>query len=406
MLPSHYPVFKIFSSRRVHLGLTGSVAAFKTVSLARELQKTGISLGATLTRSAVRFMGPLTLTALDLHPVYASDAPDQEDPFAHLTPARTADALMITPATADILAKSARGLADDLLSTQILAYPGPVYFCPAMNPATWNNPATQENVALLESRGHIIITPEQGRVACGDEGSGRLAPIEQQYYGILRALSPQDLAGQTILVTAGPTHEYFDLVRYMGNPSSGRMGLAAALACWLRGAAVHFVHGPMQPFPRLPDFDPVAVTSASEMLEACLSIWDDCHKGIFTAAVSDFAPVPCQEGKFKKEGRKTLDMPMQATPDILATLSSRRHKSQMIAGFAAEARDLEANARQKLKAKNLDIIVANQVGVEDTPFGSSHSRLLVMDRKGRQEYWPTLSKAETAWRIADWFALI
>ncbi|MCA1743518.1 MAG: bifunctional phosphopantothenoylcysteine decarboxylase/phosphopantothenate--cysteine ligase CoaBC [Desulfovibrionales bacterium] len=406
MLPDHYPIFRIFSGKRIHLGITGSVAAYKSIELWRLLNDSMVDAGATLTPCASQFIGPMTLSALGVDPVYSGSKWNHSDPYPHLFPAHSAHTFAVVPATANIMANAARGLANDLLSTQILAYNNPVHFFPAMNPGMWSNAATQDNVKLLDTRGHRIILPHEGKVACGDEGQGKLAPVPVIYYHILKALSPQDMAGQSILVTAGPTHEYFDLVRYISNPSSGRMGLAIALTCWLRGARVFFVHGPIgKTFP-LPRFDLLPVTSARDMFSACSSVWDQCDKGIFSAAVSDFAPVPCTDLKFKKTGLDSMKMDMNSNPDILATLSAKKNVNQITVGFAAEASDLEFNARDKLQRKNLDIIVANLVRTEQTPFGSPDNQVLVMDKKGRTESWPSLSKAQVAWRLVDWFTLI
>ncbi len=406
MLPENYPLFSLFSGKRVHLGLTGSVAAYKTIELMRLLRESQVDVGATMTRSALDFVGPLTLSALGADPVLYLRDNDPAEPYSHLAPAQCADAFAITPATAGIIAKAAHGLADDLLSTQILAYDKPLFFCPAMNPAMWNNQATIDNIRLLRSRNHLIIEPHEGRVACGDLGQGRLAPTPAIYYQLLRALSPQDMAGKCILVTAGPTHEYFDLVRYFSNPSSGRMGLAIAMACWLRGANVYFVHGPMSSLFSLPGFELMPVTSAREMLNTCLSVWDLCYSGFFTAAVSDFAPSPSSDPKFKKGKIKTFHLEMNSNPDILATLSTRKKDGQLVVGFAAEAINLEANARLKLEKKDLDMVIANLVEPGHTPFGSMNNQVMVMDKKGRTESWPSLTKAEIAWRLVDWLTLI
>jgi phosphopantothenoylcysteine decarboxylase / phosphopantothenate---cysteine ligase len=405
MLPPDYSLFNVFAGKRVHLGLTGSVAAFKAVDLLRLLRESSIDTGVTFTRSARAFIGPLTLSALGADPVYCSEDNDL-DPYSHLAPGRSAQSLIISPATANILAKAANGIADDLLSTQILAFGRPVVFCPAMNPEMWSNQATQENIQRLKSRGHLIIEPHEGRVACGDQGQGRLAPTQVIYYHLLKTLAPQDMAGKSILVTAGPTHEYFDLVRFFSNPSSGRMGLAIALACWLRGANVYFVHGPMSPVFSLPGFEVLPVIKASEMLEVCLSVWEGCDAGFFTAAVSDFAPEPCSQPKFKKKNLEVFHLEMKSNPDILADLSARKKKKQVTIGFAAEAMDLEANARLKLSQKKLDMIVANLVEPGQTPFGSMDNQVMVMDRNGRTESWPCLAKSDIAWRLIDWLSLI
>lgn len=406
MLQHHYPVFKIFRGKRVHFGLTGSVAAYKILELLRLLKKSHIDAGATLTNSAASFVTPLSLQALGADPVYSGSEYDQADIFSHLSPGRTAHSFFVAPATANIISKAACGLGDDLLSTQLLAWKGAAYFCPAMNPAMWDNSAVVHNIDVLIKRGHTIIMPHEGSVACGQTGTGRLAPVAELYYHVLRSLGANDLEGQKVLITAGPTHEYYDLVRFLSNPSSGKMGLAIALACWIRGAQVYFVHGPMAPVSGLPGFEPIAVTTAMGMFDACSSLWHKCDKGIFSAAVSDFAPVPCPDAKFKKQGIKSVCWEMNSNPDILAEMSSRKTSHQTIAGFAAEADHLEENAHLKLRNKQLDIIVANHVQPLQTPFGSNDNKVFVMDKHGRRETWPKLSKAEVAWRLIDWFSLI
>ncbi|WP_028573733.1 bifunctional phosphopantothenoylcysteine decarboxylase/phosphopantothenate--cysteine ligase CoaBC [Desulfonatronovibrio hydrogenovorans] len=406
MLPDHYPLFSLFSGKRVHLGLTGSIAAYKALELLRLLDKSSIGFGATLTRAGSEFIKPLSLSALGADPVHSGQDLDHYDPFSHLAPMMSAHCFVIAPATANILAKASCGLADDLLSTQILAFDKPVLFCPAMNPAMWSNQATVDNITRLISRGHVIIQPHQGVVACKSTGQGKLAPVPVLYYQILKSLAAQDLAGHKVLVTAGPTCEYFDRVRFFSNPSTGRMGLAVALACWIRGAEVDFIHGPMQQVFELPGFRVHQVTTARQMLDTCTPVWKDSSIGIFTAAVSDFAPRPSKEPKFKKQGRKTLTMEMEATPDVLASLSVQKTGRQILVGFAAEAEELLANARQKLGAKNLDIIVANQVGAFSTPFGSSTNQVTVLDCHGRNETWPDMPKADVAWRLVDWIVMI
>ncbi|EFI34564.1 phosphopantothenoylcysteine decarboxylase/phosphopantothenate/cysteine ligase [Desulfonatronospira thiodismutans ASO3-1] len=395
-------IFDQYQGQRVHLGITGSVAAYRTLDLVRLLQKSSLSVSATITSSGCAFIGPLTLSALGADPVYTPDYSPVEQPFAHLSSQFSPHVFMVAPATANILAKASSGIADDLLSTQILSYPGRVLFAPAMNPNMWNNAATRHNIRQLRDFGHEIIEPDSGKVACGEQGQGRFPDIASLYYICLRELTSKDMVSTKVLITAGPTHEYFDLVRYWSNPSSGRMGLAIALALWLRGAEIHFVHGPMQPLLPLPGFHIYPVTTARDMYDKCSALWPDCTLGVFSAAVADFAPEKATDLKFKKQGRSALQVKMNPTLDILAEMSASRARDQKIVGFAAEAENLEANASAKLSTKSLDMIVANQVTSDCTPFGSDENQVLIMDKTGRMEYLPKLSKQKIAWRMADW----
>ena len=395
-------IFDHYQGQRIHLGITGSVAAYRSLDLVRLLQKSSISVSATITSSGSTFIGPLTLSALGIDPLYTPDYSQLEQPFAHLSSHLSPHAFMVAPATANIMAKAASGIADDLLSTQILSYPGRVLFAPAMNPNMWSNAATRRNIRLLYELGHKVIEPESGQVACGEQGQGRFPELAVLYYTCLKELTRKDLVSRKVLISAGPTHEYFDLVRYWSNPSSGRMGLAIALALWLRGAEIHFVHGPMQPLLHLPGFHIYPVTTALDMYNKCSTLWPDCTLGIFSAAVADFAPEKATDLKFKKDGRSSLQIKMNPTPDILAEMSASRARDQKVIGFAAEAENLEVHASAKLNTKSLDMIVANQVTSESTPFGSDENQVLIMDKTGRMEYLPKLSKQKIAWRMADW----
>lgn len=406
MLPQPYSTFPLFSGKRAHIGLTGSVAAYKVLDLLRLFQQSSLDVGCTFTRAAGSFIGPLSASGLGADPVYdASCYQPLDNPFAHLTGHQKIDLFLVAPASANILAKAASGVADDLLSTQILSYPASVVFAPAMNPDMWNNSATQRNADLLARYGHKLILPEQGSVACGQEGQGRLPSLLQLYYLSLKELVDQDLRGQKVLVTAGPTREYFDLVRYWSSPSSGKMGLYLALALWLRGAQINFVHGPMDSLIAFPDFYLHPVTSASEMYQCCQDLWPESHLGIFSAAVSDFAPEACPDLKFKKSGHSHLNLQFKQNRDILSKLSLNHKKvGQRIVGFAAEADNLENHAYNKLQAKDMDLIVANLVSSEKSPFNSDYNQVLILDRMGNRHHLPRMCKSELAWRIADWIS--
>jgi phosphopantothenoylcysteine decarboxylase/phosphopantothenate--cysteine ligase len=400
VIPKQY-CFHTFHGKRVHLGVTGSIAAYKALDLTRAFLHLDIQVGVTLTAAAREFVTALSFGALGANPLFTDMFAAGQD-FDHLEPA-VADAFVVAPATANIIAKMAHGLADDLLSCQLLAYSGPVLVAPAMNPRMWNAPPTQANWAVLGHRGVRRIDPHCGDVACGDTGQGRLAPVEELFVETLAALSPQDLRGKKILVTMGPTHEYFDRARFWSNPSTGMMGACLAVSAALRGAEVTAVTGPSDI--ALPSMiRRIPVVTAREMLEACSDLFPSQDIGCFTAAVADFRPPLCQSGKFKKSG-EPLTMTFEPNPDILATLSSRKSPAQVTIGFAAEAQDLEKNAAAKLSRKNLDLIVANPIDEAGAGFGSATNRVLVMDRHGRHESWPTLPKTEIAWRIWDWILM-
>jgi len=400
--------FPCFLGRRVHLGVTGSVAAYKSLDLLRLLRQCQVAVSATLTESALRFVGPESYRALgaDLVTTSMFGPGAGHDPFVHLTPGQTADALVIAPATANILAKLAHGLADDLLSTQALAFRGPLLLAPAMNPAMWSAPATQANWRTLLARGAVGIGPVVGDVACGDTGQGKLSPVEHILANVLRALSPHDLDGKTVLVTLGPTREKWDAVRFLSNPSSGLMGACLAVSAWMRGARVRVVAGPTgYDFP--PGIEVTPVTTAVQMLDACQDLWPDTDLACCTAAVCDFRPLAHENidpaRKLKKRDLASSDLVLRlvANPDILRALGEHKRDDQILIGFAAETDDLLGQARLKLNEKNLDLIVANLVGVPGSGFDTGTNTVAVLDRTGRMEQWPELPKTEVAWRVWD-----
>ncbi len=400
MIPAHYQ-FDTFHGKRIHLGVTGSIAAYKALDLTRAFLHLHLQVGATLTASAQKFVTELSFSALGAEPLYSGMFASGAN-FDHLEPS-VADAFIIAPATANILAKMAHGLADDLLSCQILAFPGPVLVAPAMNPRMWNAPATRHNWAILGERGMIRIEPDCGNVACGDTGQGRLAPMDEIFVRTLAALSPQDLRGKRVMLTLGPTREYFDKARFWSNPSTGTMGAAIAVAAALRGAEVTAITGPVDI--RLPSMiNKIPVITARDMFQAASDIFPSQDIGCFTAAVADYRPPACPAGKYKKNGQP-LSLSFESNPDILATLSRSKKTGQQTIGFAAEAQDLERNAALKLDKKNLDLIIANPIDESGSGFASATNRVVVMDRHGRKESWPQLPKTEIAWRIWDWISM-
>ncbi len=400
-LPAHLR-FTGFQDRRLALGVSGSIAAYKSLDLLRLFTGAGIRVSVTLTASAEEFIQPLSFVSLGAEHVATRLFKPDTSPYEHLQPGREAHAMLVAPATANILAKIAHGMADDMLSCQALSFPKPLVLAPAMNPNLWNAIPTQDNVALLKQRGHMFVGPVSGDVACGDTGKGRLATLESIFLHGLKALTPQDMTGKRIIVTLGPTREFYDPVRFWSNPSTGTMGASIAIAAWLRGARVFTVAGPGAPW--LPDdiqrFD---VESALDMFEASLSLWPDMDVACCTAAVADFRPSSKLKQKFKKElASQGLSVEFNQNPDILRTLSAERRNDQLCIGFAAETGDLHALAKAKLEGKKLDMIVANNVDAPGSGFAVSTNQVCVLDRFGRHEEWPLLNKPEIGWRIWDW----
>lgn len=406
--------FTRFTGRRLHLGVCGSIAAYKAPDFVRMWRDAGMDVGVTLTDAARRFIAPLTFAALGASPVFttmfaaghpgdgASPHSADDDVFGHLMPGQSAHAFVIAPASASTLARLAHGLADDMLSAQALAYPGSLVIAPAMNPKMWSNPATQDNLDVLRRRGHVVVEPGCGRTACMEEGQGRLSDPRDIYLYGLRAASPQDMQGRRVLVTLGPTREQWDGVRYWTNPSSGVMGASVAVALWLRGADVHAVCGPGTPWlsAAITRHD---VTSARQMFETADGLWDTMDAGVFTAAVADFSPVPRGPEKFKKaDAQAGFSVDFTPNPDILATLGQRKRAGQKVVGFAAETSGLAHSMARKLAAKNADMIVGNLVGGTDAGFGSATNRVTVLAAGRDAEEWPVLPKPDVAWRIVDW----
>lgn len=400
--------FTGFTGKRLHLGVSGSIAAYRAPDLLRMWMRAGAPVGVSLTDGASRFITPLTFSALGAQPVLTSmfsegaGALDHQEVFAHLLPGQTAKALVIAPATAGILARIANGMADDLLACQALAFSGPIILAPAMNPRMWNNPATRENVDKLVQRGCRIVVPDHGSTACLEEGQGRLADIRHIYLHGLKALTEQSLEGKRALVTIGPTAEPWDAVRVWTNRSSGTMGTALALALWLRGCRVTAVCGPGVPW-LPPEIEVVSVETARQMYEESDAVFGQSDIAAFTAAVADFAPEIKGEGKFKKSSGQTgFSVNFTSNPDIFATLARRKREGQLLIGFAAESDNLLENMRKKMAAKHADIMVGNRIDSPDAAFGAATNRVTLLDATGREEELPLMGKPDVAWRIVEW----
>ena len=391
-----------YLGRQIQLGVTGSIAAFKALSLTRRLLATGATVAVTLTEAGCRFVTPLSFEALGAAPVRCDMFSPESARFAHLAPAQTAACLAVVPATADFLARLAGGLADDLLACQALAFEGPVIVAPAMNPRLWRAAATRENWDRLMARGVIGVAPDFGEMACGETGQGRLAREEAILAAILRAVTPADLAGKKVLVSLGPTREYFDAARFWSNPSTGRMGACLAMAAWLRGATVTVVSGPVSWwFPD--DVRVVAVTSAGEMYQACLDAWPGMDIGAMTAAVADFAPDPLPGGgKYKKDSAQAAPpLVFRRTRDILAAMGESKRPGQRLIGFCAETDNLVENAQGKLVRKRCDLMIANPIGRAEAGFAAATNEAVALTAAGGRETWTSLPKTEMAWKIWD-----
>lgn len=383
---------------KIALGVTGGIAAYKAAEVVRGLQQAGIAVQVILTRAASRFVGSVTFEALSGLPVMTSmfRAGENRD-VRHVQLAREVGLLAVVPATADIIGKFAHGIADDFLSTFYLACPAPVLLAPAMNTEMWRHPAVQANVRVLEERGHRIVYPESGELACGATGPGRLADTDtilNAIHALLGAEGPWK--GLKVLVTAGPTVEDLDPVRFLSNRSSGKMGYAVARAARRRGAEVFLVSGPTELAPP-PGVELVRVRSAEQMRQAVLELYPRMDVVIKAAAVADYRPRHCSADKIKK-GKGTLALELEPTIDILETLG-RSKGGQILVGFAAETGDPSAAARAKLAAKNLDIIVANDVsrGV----FGAERASAVIIGATGEEVRMEEAPKAQIAERLLD-----
>jgi phosphopantothenoylcysteine decarboxylase/phosphopantothenate--cysteine ligase len=390
----------VLSGRRVLLGVSGGIAAYKSAYLARLLVEAGADVTVVMTAAATQFVGPATFEALTRKPVHF-DVFERNDQVLHVRLARDADVAVVAPATANTLARLSLGLADDLLSSILLEARCPLVIAPAMHTGMWSHPATRDHVRVLSQRGAVIVGPAEGSLAAGDRGMGRMAEPEDVLAGIEDALAAGrhlDLAGRIVLVTAGPTHEPIDDVRFMGNRSSGRMGFSVARELARRGASVRLVTGPVSLDDPL-DVAVVRVETADEMAAEVLRAFDSVHAVVMAAAVADFRPARAARGKLKKRAG-VPDIGLEPTTDILAMLGKRKER-QVLVGFAAETAEIEREARRKLVEKNLDIVVGNEVGRAGTGFGSETNRALILSRSGEDVALRDWTKAELAEAIAD-----
>ncbi len=387
---------------KVVLAIGGGIAAYKSAELARSFVKRGDEVQVVMTRAAQEFITPLTFATLTgrkvIADLFSSASPEAtlSSAVEHIGVAREYNVLVVAPATANIISKFAHGAADDFLSTLYLAFTGPVVLAPAMNDAMWSHSATQANLSALRSRGHVIVDPDDGFLACGTSGPGRLADLDR----ILAATAIEgDLDGETLLITAGPTQEPLDPVRYLSNRSSGKMGYALAEAAAARGAKVTLVSGPVSlPCPQ--GVDRTMIRTAQEMRDAVFSHLDPATIIIKCAAVADFRIADVPKQKIKKTAAR-ISLELDPTPDILAELG-RKKGDRLLIGFAAETENLKQEAKRKLEVKNCDMVVANLVGeAADTGFESDSNEVLLAMRSGELIEIPRASKRVVAQKILD-----
>ena len=386
----------MLANKTVILGITGSIAAYKAADIASKLTQAGAEVRVVMTESATRFITPLTLSSITGRPVVSSMwEMASEFSIEHVALAEAADVVVIAPATANIIAKLAAGIADDMLTCTVLATEAPIILAPAMNENMFKNPVTQDNIAKLKARGFIIVEPGYGRLASGKIGLGRLAEVDQIFDTIKQVLGRSgDLAGRRIVVTAGGTREPIDPVRYIGNRSSGKMGYALAQAARDRGAEVKLITTTSLPEPA--GVEVTHIETALEMKRAVAKAVKDADALIMAAAVADYQPESVSKTKIKKES-PSLTLELTRTPDILVEV-----KGDFIrVGFAAESEDIVANARQKLQEKQLDLIVANDITDAGSGFGTDTNKVTIISRNGKIDSLPLMTKREVADRILD-----
>jgi phosphopantothenoylcysteine decarboxylase/phosphopantothenate--cysteine ligase len=389
----------MLSGKRILLGVTGSIAAYKAVDVLRRLKELGAGVRVVMTKNATRFISPLTFETLSGQAVLYDEFQDWErSGIGHIDVSANQDLALIAPATANIVGKVAAGIADDALTSALMALECPIVMAPAMNDRMYRNPVLRRNIQFLMEQGVRFIEPETGSLACGTAGQGRLADPSRIVQEISSMMAPQDLAGVTILVTAGPTREPIDRVRFISNPSSGKMGYAIAAVARDRGAQVVLISGPSHlPFPH--GVKTVQVLSADDMYRAVMEHAEWAQIVIMAAAVSDFKPAVFTDRKIKKHEAQTV-LQLELTRDILLELGKTSGR-RFLVGFAAETDNVRQNAIRKLEEKKLDMIVANDLDRAGAGFGSDTNAVIIIDRTGTETELPVMPKSEIAARILD-----
>lgn len=389
-----------FSGKTVVLGVTGGIAAYKACDLVSRLHKKHINIRIIMTEHACEFVQPLTFEVLSGNRV-VTDMFNRDFPWEveHISLAKAADVFAVVPATANILGKYACGIADDMLSTTLLATRAPVLFAPAMNTAMYENPMVQQNMEVLKQRGCLFVEPASGMLACGDTGKGKLADVDTIEQAILDALTPKDMAGMRVTVTAGPTREAMDPVRFLSNHSTGKMGYAIARSAKMRGAEVTLVSGPVS-LPPVEGVAMVPVNSALEMREAVMQALPESDVVIKAAAVGDYRPAELKTDKIKKHD-DDMSVALVRNPDILAEIGQNRREDQIICGFSMETRDLLENSAKKLQNKNCDVIVANNLKVKGAGFAGDTNVVTLLYRDGTTEPLELMGKDSVADILLD-----
>jgi len=390
----------MLTDKKIILCVSGGIAAYKSVELLRLFQKAGADVRVVMTKNAAWFVGPMTFEAISGHPVFLEMFGEQADPqMRHIKWAEDADCVVVAPATADVVGKLANGIADDALTTFMLAVTAPKIICPTMNTHMYENRAVQRNLDTLEGDGYVIVEPGEGELACKAIGPGRLEDPQMIFERVIDVFHPNDFAGKRVVVTAGPTEEPIDPVRFISNPSSGKMGYAVARAAAARGAEVILISGPTA-LPAPYGVKIRRVRTVDEMAEAVFEESDAADVIVKVAAVSDYRPVTIADQKIKKNS-DTLVLELTKTMDILAELGRRKKPGQILAGFAAETEDLEKNALKKLNAKNLDLIAGNLIGEADSGFGVDTNKIRLFFRDGSNEDLKVMDKTTAAHVLLD-----
>jgi phosphopantothenoylcysteine decarboxylase/phosphopantothenate--cysteine ligase len=389
----------MLNNKKILIGITGGIAAYKAAELTREFVKKGAIVKVIMTKNATEFITPLTLQTLSRNPVYTDMYSLAGDfSISHISLAQEADIVVIAPATANVIGKIAGGIADDLLTTSVMATRAPVLICPAMNVNMYENAIVKENLTKLAAHGYLIMDPGYGELACGEEGAGRLPEVVEIVDEVESILTEKDLAGEKIIVTAGPTQEPFDPVRFITNHSSGKMGYAMAKMARRRGAKVTLVSGPTTlPKPQGVQF--ITVTTARQMRDAVMNLLKNATVVIKAAAVADYRPAIRAASKIKKK-EGPLEVKLERNPDIIGEIGKQKGK-RVVVGFAMETDNLIENAAAKLKSKNMDLIVANDLNQEGAGFQTDTNVITILDREGGKETLPLLDKTEVADRILD-----
>ena len=389
----------LLKEKHIVLGVTGSIAAYKIASLASMLVKKQADVTVIMTKNATNFINPITFESLTGNRCLV-DTFDRNFEFQveHVSLAKQADVFLVAPASANVIAKAAHGIADDMLTTTLLACRCPKIFAPAMNTRMYENPIVQDNISTLKDYGMEVVTPASGYLACGDTGEGKMPEPEVLYEAVLRALTPKDLSGRKVLVTAGPTQEKLDPVRYISNHSTGKMGYAVAAAAVRRGADVTLVSGKVELTPPM-GVQVVPVVSAADMAQAVKDAASEQDIIIKAAAVADYRPRVTADEKLKKKDEE-LSVELERTEDILAWLGAHRRAGQILCGFSMETEHLLENSRVKLEKKKIDMIVANNLKQEGAGFGTD-TNVVTLITKEKTEEFPMLSKEEVADRLLD-----